>query len=88
MVKEKVKKQFKVVPIRLTNFKFVDMFVGLYIVQDKCLVKPNDFQDLPAGRDNADQPNRHYYVQIKNLSRLVSSQLNKNLRKNFCANGV
>lgn len=79
LLKSQDKKYFNVVPPHLTKSKLVT-HTNLSMVQNKYYVKPNDIDSLP--KDNDDTDIKYYYLWIKDLSRLLSSQLSQNTRKN------
>ena len=74
---------YSVVPTRLTKHK-CNRHVNLLLIQDKYFPKLNDYE-APPDNDNAEENVniKYHYVWIKNLSRLVSSQLNKHCGKKF-----
>ncbi|XP_072388760.1 uncharacterized protein [Diabrotica undecimpunctata] len=72
---------YTVLPARLTENKR-DTHVNLLLVQNKYYPRLNDY-DAPPADDDCNEDIKYHYCWIKNLSRLVSSQLNKNNHKKF-----
>ncbi|XP_072383783.1 uncharacterized protein [Diabrotica undecimpunctata] len=77
----KDKQFYEVVPARLTPQK-MEKHVNLLLIQDKYFPKLNDYDAPPE--DDDDQTEIHlHYCWIKDLGKLVRSQLNKNTRKKY-----
>ncbi|XP_060525076.1 uncharacterized protein LOC132701296 [Cylas formicarius] len=73
---------FSVLPARLTKEKR-EKHSNLLLIQNKYYPKVNDFD--PDPQDNDYEEIKYHYCYIKNLSRLVSSQLSKyNHKKYIC----
>ncbi|XP_072385942.1 uncharacterized protein [Diabrotica undecimpunctata] len=76
----KDKQFYEVVPARLTPQK-MEKHVNLLLVQDKYFPKLNDYDVLPEDDDQTEI--RLHYCWIKDLGKLVKSQLNKATRKKY-----
>ncbi|XP_072403124.1 uncharacterized protein [Diabrotica undecimpunctata] len=76
----KDKQFYEVVPARLTPQK-MEKHVNLLLVQDKYFPKLNDYDVLPEDDDQTEI--RLHYCWIKDLGKLVKSQLNKDTRKKY-----
>ncbi|KAJ8977854.1 hypothetical protein NQ317_018691 [Molorchus minor] len=76
-----LKAKFSVVPVRLTKQKF-EKHVNLLIVQNEYFPKINEFNPIPED-DEQEVEIKYHYCYIKDLSRLLSSQLSKKNAKNF-----
>ncbi|XP_072388457.1 uncharacterized protein [Diabrotica undecimpunctata] len=77
----KDKQFYEVVPARLTPQK-MEKHVNLLLIQDKYFPKLNDY-DAPPEDDDDQSEIRLHYCWIKDLGKLVRSQLNKNTRKKY-----
>ncbi|XP_072390519.1 uncharacterized protein [Diabrotica undecimpunctata] len=77
----KDKQFYEVVPARLTPQK-MEKHVNLLLIQDKYFPKLNDY-DAPPEDDDDQTEIRLHYCWIKDLGKLVRSQLNKNTRKKY-----
>ncbi|CAH1110639.1 unnamed protein product [Psylliodes chrysocephalus] len=78
---ELVGKNYNVVPLRLTKNK-LEKHINLLLIQNTYFPKLNDY-DAPDPNDNEQINIRYHYCWIKNLSRLINYQLNKNGHKKF-----
>ncbi|XP_072380708.1 uncharacterized protein [Diabrotica undecimpunctata] len=76
----KDKQFYEVIPARLTPQK-MKKHVNLLLVQDKYFPKLNDYDVLPEDDDQTEI--RLHYCWIKDLGKLVKSQLNKDTRKKY-----
>ncbi|XP_072377765.1 uncharacterized protein [Diabrotica undecimpunctata] len=76
----KDKQFYEVIPARLTPQK-MEKHVNLLLVQDKYFPKLNDYDVLPEDDDQTEI--RLHYCWIKDLGKLVKSQLNKDTYKKY-----
>ncbi|XP_050498751.1 uncharacterized protein LOC126884985 [Diabrotica virgifera virgifera] len=76
----KEKQFYEVVPARLTQNK-LDRHVNLLLIQDKYFPKLNDYDAPPSDDENIEI--KYHYCWIKDMSRLLSSQLSKNEHKKY-----
>uniref|UniRef100_A0A6P7FDE5 Uncharacterized protein LOC114329202 n=1 Tax=Diabrotica virgifera virgifera TaxID=50390 RepID=A0A6P7FDE5_DIAVI len=76
----KEKQFYEVVPARLTQNK-LDRHVNLLLIQNKYFPKLNDYDAPPSDDENIEI--KYHYCWIKDMSRLVSSQLSKNSNKKY-----
>jgi hypothetical protein len=78
LIQTKFKTYFNVIPARLTKKKF-DKHVNLLQIQNTYFPKLNDYDVLTV--DNDGVKIKYHYCWIKNISRLLSQQLNKSKKK-------
>ncbi|CAH1109243.1 unnamed protein product [Psylliodes chrysocephalus] len=71
---------YVIVPALLTKNK-MERHVNLLLIQDQYFPKLNDYEAPSVDNENIEI--KFHYVWIKNLSRLISSQLSKNHNKKF-----
>lgn len=82
LIENEKKSNYVVLPLRLTQNYLAQNHVNLLLIQDKYFPKLNDYDAAPFETEG-DIEIRYHYCWIKNLSKLISSQLSKHKEKKF-----